>query len=443
MVRLPEDFKIRMKDMLGEEYDDFIKSYDDESVHGLRINPLKYIPGTLDIFNLEQVPWCKTGFYYMPDSKPGKHPYHEAGVYYIQEPSAMITGELAAVMPGEKVLDLCAAPGGKSTHLAGAMNGQGLLWSNEIHPARARILSQNIERLGITNCVVSNETPERLADRLGGFFDKVIVDAPCSGEGMFRKNPEACGEWSRGNVELCAVRQQDILDETDRMLKYGGKLIYSTCTFSKEENESTIELFIQKHPYYHLETMHRIWPHKSKGEGHFAAVLVKGVTEDADKLREKADGRKTKKQKIAVPDKQGNLKLADELFKKFSDEFLKKKFEGRHILFGDNLYEVPEGMPDISQLKILRPGLQLGTVKKNRLEPSHALALALKPDEVKNYVDIPCRKAAVYSYLRGESLETDSQNGWVLVCTDGYSIGFGKVSAGMIKNHYPKGLRWT
>lgn len=488
-IKLPEAFTERMQAMLKDEYDAFIASYEAESIHGLRVNPLKYAGGSLDIFSLRQVPWCVEGFYYPEDERPGKHPYHEAGVYYIQEPSAMLVGVLAKALPGERVLDLCAAPGGKTTHLAGHMKGQGLLWSNEIHPARAKILSQNVERMGITNCVVSNETAERLADRLPCFFDKIVVDAPCSGEGMFRKNPEACDEWSPENVEICANRQLDILNEADRMLKSGGLLIYSTCTFAPEENEKTIEQFVKEHDEYSIVNIElqpvagakeehgmpvegriewsdtgmtevkntfRLWPHLIKGEGHFAAVLKKGgdisCSWDSENCKsldikfaaDMKSGRKGKdKGKGRTAGGDANIKQAVSLFEQFAGDSLDKEFDGRYILFGDNLYITPEDMPDISGLKILRPGLHVGTIKKDRFEPSHALALSLKSEEAKNCLNLTHDEPKVYSYLRGESIDADINKGWVLICVDGYSLGFGKASQGIVKNHYPKGLRWN
>ncbi len=487
-IKLPKAFSERMQAMLKEEYDDFIKSYEEDSIHGLRLNPLK-CEERPTLFSLEQVPWCEDGFYYPDDERPGKHPYHDAGVYYIQEPSAMLVGELAKALPGERVLDLCAAPGGKTTHLAGHMKGQGLIWSNEIHPARVKILSQNVERLGITNCVVSNETAQRLADRLPCFFDKIVVDAPCSGEGMFRKNPEACDEWSPENVQLCAKRQLDILAEADRMLKNGGMLIYSTCTFAPEENEKTIEQFIKEHDEYsvidvRLQPVYgakaecgmpsrgrcewsdtamadvgrafRLWPHLLKGEGHFAAVLRKGndiggcirslennKAVDYDFATDDIKSKKKSKDKGRLSQADIGIKKAVSLFEQFARDNLKKSFEGRYTLFGENLYVTPEGMPDISGLKILRPGLHLGSVKKERFEPSHALALSIKNNEAKNYLSLKHDDPKLYSYLRGESIEADLDKGWVLICADEYSLGWGKASQGMVKNHYPKGLRWN
>ncbi|CAM5193217.1 NOL1/NOP2/sun family putative RNA methylase OS=Ureibacillus acetophenoni OX=614649 GN=SAMN05877842_10619 PE=3 SV=1 [Ureibacillus acetophenoni] len=236
-MNLPEPFLLKMKNLLQDEFEAIIQSYDDEKSHALRVNTLK-----IDIdeflhknpFTLERIPWVETGFFYTHNDRPGKHPYHESGLYYIQEPSAMAVGEFVDPKPGERVLDLCAAPGGKTTHLASKMKGEGFLLSNEIHPARAKILSQNVERMGIKNTVVTNETPERLAERFPSFFDRILVDAPCSGEGMFRKDEEAREHWSLENVEICASRQIDILKSAATMLKPGGRLVYSTCTFSPE-----------------------------------------------------------------------------------------------------------------------------------------------------------------------------------------------------------------
>ena len=279
-MELPEKFKERMKELLQDEYEQFLASYEKKREYGLRLNTLKDIPKELedslkDMFGLEPIDWCKTGYYYKEASRPGKHGFHEAGVYYIQEPSAMITAEMAQVEPGMKVLDLCAAPGGKSTQLACKLQGEGLLISNEINKLRAGILSQNIERMGVKNAIVTNESPGHLAEKLPEFFHCVVVDAPCSGEGMFKKEENAVAEWSEENVALCAKRQAEILDCAATMLLPGGKLCYSTCTFAKEENEMQITSFLERHPEFSLLEQHRIWPHKQQGEGHFAALLQK------------------------------------------------------------------------------------------------------------------------------------------------------------------------
>jgi NOL1/NOP2/sun family putative RNA methylase len=240
---LPQLFLDRMKQMLEEEYPAFLNSYEDARYQALRINPSKTDTDRFTeetSFHLQPVPWEANGFYYEKEDQPGKHPYHEAGVYYIQEPSAMAPAAYLDAQPGEKVLDLCAAPGGKSTQIAAAMQGKGLLVSNEIHPARAKILSENIERMGIRNAMVTNESPQALASVFTEYFDRIMVDAPCSGEGMFRKNEQACDEWSPENVKTCAARQQEILSCAASMLRPGGRIVYSTCTFAPEENEGTI-----------------------------------------------------------------------------------------------------------------------------------------------------------------------------------------------------------
>ena len=300
---LPKEFLTRMQEMLLDEYDAFLKSYECENKHSLRVNPLKknllYEDKPCLPFSLEGVEWEENGYYYPQEEQPGKHPYHEAGVYYIQEASAMAPVHYLEAQPGERILDLCAAPGGKSTQIAAALKGEGLLVCNEIHPARAKILSENIERMGISNALVLNETPSNLADRFESYFDRILVDAPCSGEGMFRKNEDACAEWSLENVKLCADRQDEILDAAAGMLKPGGRLVYSTCTFAPDENEGSISRFIYRHPEFFvvpvkqkggmssgvqewvddpaesIENSIRLWPHKIKGEGHFLAVLQK------------------------------------------------------------------------------------------------------------------------------------------------------------------------
>lgn len=285
---LPPDFLWRMKEQLGDEFEDFYACYQGEPYRALRLNPLKGDRAEMlkrfcnregsfaEDFHLTPVSWEETGFYYEAKDSPGKSPYHDAGVYYIQEPSAMYPAtRLDVDESGLKVLDLCAAPGGKSTQIAAKMNGQGILFSNEIHPVRARILSENIERMGIRNALVLNETPERLAERFPCYFDRILVDAPCSGEGMFQKNEIAVSEWSLENVELCARRQTEILKSASKMLAFGGRMVYSTCTFSKEENESVIEEFLGRHPEFALIEAKRLYPHRIKGEGHFAAVLEK------------------------------------------------------------------------------------------------------------------------------------------------------------------------
>lgn len=450
---LPKEFEDRMRQMLGEEADDFLASYDREKMTALRVNPIKGDKETFlekGAFSLTQVSWEKNGFYYGSEDTPGKHPYHEAGVYYIQEPSAMAPVPFLEVKPGERVLDLCAAPGGKSTQIAGYLGGEGLLVCNEIHPQRAKILSENVERLGIRNAMVTNETPARLSEVFVGYFDKILVDAPCSGEGMFRKNEDAKDEWSPENVQLCADRQDEILSCAAKMLKPGGRIVYSTCTFAPAENEGSISRFIERHPEFvvarvdlpegfrqgnpdyvenpapGIEHTMRIWPHLVQGEGHYLAVL--------DHVGEKV----TAQVESAGGVQKGIAMKGYKEYLTFVEETLTNPLDGTFFLFGDNLYLAPYDFPSVNGLKVLRPGLHLGTFKKNRFEPSHALALALSADEVKNVSHISVEDAV--KYIGGQTYPCEGK-GWHLICVDGYSIGWGKAAGGMMKNHYPKGLR--
>lgn len=452
---LPQEFENRMKKMLGEEYPDFAASYDRERFQSLRLNPLKADREKFleqAPFSLSPVPWAEYGFYYESSEQPGKHPYHDAGVYYIQEPSAMAPAEYLDAEPGEKILDLCAAPGGKSTQIAAKMQGKGILVCNEIHPARAKILSENVERMGIRNAIVLNETPQKLAEHFAEYFDRILVDAPCSGEGMFRKNETACEEWSMENVRLCAERQDEILDCAASMLRPGGRLVYSTCTFAPEENEGSISRFISRHGEFsivkaekkagmapgnpdwteaaadHIEDTLRLFPHKMKGEGHYLAVLEK----EAD--TSERVGAKGGEERGISP---GECKAWQE----FAGENLKMEPEGIYVAFGAQLYLAPKGTPALKGLKVLRPGLHLGTNKKNRLEPSHALALSLTMEEVRHTWNLPAEGEDIRAYLSGQAIPGNGEKGWYLILADGYSIGWGKLSGGMMKNHYPKGLR--
>lgn len=468
---LPTEFLERMKHTLGEEYPAFLKSYERKRYQALRLNPMK---GSREDFlrkikkqygenvkgSFSPVPWCEHGFYYsgcvrVPGKadeeeeikfSPGKHPYHEAGVYYIQEPSAMAPAEYLDVRPGMHVLDLCAAPGGKSTQIAAAMKGQGILVCNEIHPARAKILSENIERMGITNAIVTNETPQRLAAFFSGYFDRILVDAPCSGEGMFVKNGAAVEEWSLENVQMCAKRQDEILDEAYKMLAPGGRMVYSTCTFAPAEDEGSVERFLERHSQMRVvepelfDTMEpgalpgtiRIWPHKAKGEGHFAAVLEKAAecenSQESGKRKESRNGRQ-----------KGLAEKSCDAFFSFAAETLSVIPEGIFVSFGDQLYLLPQESPCLQGLKVLRPGLHLGTNKKNRFEPSHALALALNKKSVRLTANLDEEGAA--DYLAGATFSWEGEKGWYLITVDDYSLGWGKLSGGVMKNHYPKGLR--
>ena len=490
MNKLPEEFQERMQRMLGEEYDAFLRSYGNARRLGLRVNTLKEGAQDLEkaaLFGMSPIPWAPHGFYYDPDKRPGKHPFHEAGAYYIQEPSAMAVAALSGVRPGMRVLDLCAAPGGKSTQLASMLAGEGVLFSNEIHPVRAKILSQNIERMGISNAIVLNEDPGKLSLRFPLYFDTVVVDAPCSGEGMFRKEEEAIPNWSPENVELCARRQKEILDCAAEMTASGGTLVYSTCTFAPQENEQNAAEFVMRHPDFRIADLPselgeefmehtglsagvpdyaadhdipedilaslrgtiRLWPHRLEGEGHYLAVFKR----DGEQVRRRAPAGRPLRDKEAV-----------RLWKEFCKEALTKKGAGKLAadesgtdavltLFGQELYRIPEPAR-LDGLKVMRAGLHLGTIKKNRFEPSHALAAALGLSDVicaaeisDGSGEIPGNSPAACAYLRGESLRAQDcvritgKKGWCLVTDHGISCGWGKLSGEQIKNHYPKGLR--
>ena len=557
----PKEFLERMEKMLGGEYGNFLESLAQDRCQALRLNPSKVrVDGknALQVLGeekeeqeeitaawkpfLSRVPWEETGYYYQAEDAPGKHPYHEAGVYYIQEPSAMVPAALLDAKPGERILDLCAAPGGKSTQIAIRMEGSGILFSNEINPMRAKALSENIERMGIGNACVVNETPEHLAEVFPEYFDRILVDAPCSGEGMFRKNQEACEEWSQENVKMCAGRQDGILELAAGMLRPGGRMVYSTCTFAPEENEGSVSRFLRKHKDFELveisalekeryglqgcdgegrfvgeavkglEGTIRLWPHRIQGEGHFAAVMRKaGAAAKEEEAAEQPveqkenNSHKTKERKEALNTAAGGkmegiLRRVPEEFAAFVRENLKvpveeaqvpagedlqvsvkeklkmpvveeKKSCDKKILrgssgqtemedmlyalgtmtgrkgalqlagFGEQLYLVSGGMPSLKGLRVLRPGLHLGEVKKNRFEPSHALALALRPFSALHRWDLKSDGKDILSYLNGGTLEADGEKGWYLICVDGFGIGWGKLAGGIMKNHYPKGLR--
>lgn len=542
-MNLPEEFENRMKELLGEEYEAFADVFrKEDGAKGLRFSlsrlsdPFREFERTgngrtenertenertengkvaipknlISEFTHGSVPWCASGFYGKEESRPGKSIYHEAGAFYLQEPSAMVVAEIANVKPGEKVLDLCAAPGGKSTALGDALFGEGILVSNEIHPSRVRILSENIERMGISNALVLNETPEKIAELFPEFFDCVVVDAPCSGEGMFRKEEAALTEWSPENVEMCALRQKDILKEAVKCVAPGGRLVYSTCTFAPAENEENIEWFLKEFPefklseipeevrksvsegisdcvfkqlskeqteeepetenseteslYPDLKNCVRIWPHRQKGEGHFAAVLVRegniGAERNEEDSLKNADFSGKKKNRNAKKERGKNIALSREMresFKVFADETLTEQGKNRFreittysptdrkiaALFGDNLYLEPLYFPG-KGVKIERAGLHMGTFGKNRFEPSLALARVLKSEDVKNVLALTEeQEETALAYLRGEQLGgiPNHLKGWTLVTYEGYSLGFGKASGGVLKNHYPKGLR--
>ena len=427
---LPEAFLSRIRQQLGEEYPAFLESLERPRAVALRFRPGKGAPPELP-FVTGQVPWEPMGRYYSPDARPGLHPFHEAGVYYLQEASAMAPVTLLDPQPGERICDLCAAPGGKSTQIAGRMAGQGFLLCNEVNPKRAKILSRNVERMGVSNALVTNEHPQTLARHLPEWFDRVLVDAPCSGEGMFRKEEAAVTDWSPETVQMCARRQGEILNSAAALLRPGGRLVYSTCTFAPEEDEGAVAAFLESHPEFEPETVAapwfvpgengscRMWPHKLLGEGHFAAVLRKRG--GADTEIPGCAGEKVPKQ-----------------WRSFADALGIALPTGKLLNFGQSLFWAPEEMPQLRGLKVLRPGLELGSVKGDRFEPAHALALWLTDCE--NRVSFPADSREIRAYLHGDVVPSE-KTGWCLLCAEGYSLGWVKGDGRVLKNHYPKGLR--
>ncbi len=430
-----------MKTLLGGEFDAFLKIYNsDRSFRGLRVNTLKCsadkLRGLLG-FPLEPTPFCPDGFY-IPDGvvSLGNHPLHHAGAFYIQEPSASSAVEMLGVEQGDIVLDLCAAPGGKSTQIGAKLCGTGLLWSNEIVKSRANILLSNIERMGIANAVVSNSHPDALCDALAEQFDKVLVDAPCSGEGMFRKNAAAQTEWSEEHVKSCAERQLHILNSARRALRPGGVLVYSTCTFSPEENEGVITRFLAENPDFALEdsgvsfgrpalqAARRIFP-MDGGEGHFAARLRKNGVRLP---------RVTAKAASAAPDR--------EVLAFYDSLFAGRPFGERIVNKNNKIIILPENYIETKGLPILRAGVVLGEAVKNRIEPHHSAFAAAKPEQCVSRVDLDCESAEIRAYLHGEEIAVPAGvRGYAAVCVNGVTAGFGKASNGRLKNKYPKGLR--
>ena len=438
---LPDAFLARMRRLLGREFDAFLASYELPRNLGIRLNPLKQarkLPCCL-----ERVPWEPNGYYCAAGARPGLSAYHDAGVYYLQEPSAMAPAALLDAQPGEILLDLCAAPGGKSTQLAAALQGRGLLVCNEIHPKRARILASNIERMGVCNALVLNEHPAKLAERFPRCFDRILVDAPCSGEGMFRKEEAAVNDWSDATVAMCAARQTEILSSAARMLKPDGRIVYSTCTFSPEENEGVVSRFLHEHPDFSvaevkapwfapgrpdwisdpaegLDRTFRLWPHRLRGEGHFAAVLSHDVRGGGE---------------TPAPQRAGNLPSP---VRCFLEENGIRLPDGMPISFGETYFWAPRELPALDGLHVLRAGLELGEVRKGRFLPAHALALWVK--EFPQSVGLSVGSAELAAYLRGETLRRPLA-GWTLMRVENYSIGWAYGADGILKNHYPKGLR--
>lgn len=438
----PAAFLSRMQSLLGDESPAFYECFQQPSIRGIRLNPLKCDKTTLQSclnFAIEPSGFSPLSYQIPQDAdKPGRIPLHHAGAFYSQEPSASSAVTVLDPQPGERVLDLCAAPGGKSTQIAALLNGEGLLWSNEVVRARASVLLSNIERMGVSNAVVSSCYPETLCEKLTGFFDRVLVDAPCSGEGMFRRDAQAVEDWSEEHVKMCAVRQGLILDSAAFAVKENGILVYSTCTFSLEENEETVRAFLDRHPDFLLEDCgvsfgrpgidlpqaRRIFP-MDGGDGHFMAKL-----------------RRVSANPCHVPD-YPFARIADEpAAQALYEDIFRVPSQSRWVQNGDLLLLVPQELPRLSGLGVIRAGVLLGEIRKGRIEPAHALMMSAKPQQLRQVVDFSSRSTEIRAYLHGDELEVlPSLKGYAGVAVDGVITGFGKCSAGRMKNRYPKGLR--
>jgi len=448
MIPFPHAFTARMQAQLGNQADAFFYTMEQPPVRGLRINPQKAPDPPLESYIQglgTTIPWTVYGRYLSSESTAGIHPLHTGGAYYLQEPSAMLPARLLQPAPGETVLDLCAAPGGKSTQMTSLMQEQGTLVCNEFVPSRAETLSGNLERMGASNTVVVSADPAQLAERWPQLFDAILVDAPCSGEGMFRRHPETRSQWDAKAPARCARRQLHILESAASMLKAGGRLCYSTCTFSEEENEGVIQAFLQSHPEFQAASFTvpigkgrmldsadgcvRLYPHEVQGEGHFAALLHK--TER--RLEAKPVTLIPADRAFSPPDPQ-TLSAFYTLWQELSAE----KPPAANAMIGNLLITAPL-LPPLRSIKIYRAGVSLGRLKGRVFIPDHALALANLPVKLRN---LPLDAAAAANYLRGEVLPADSvSKGFWTVSFAGVPLGFIKHSDHQLKNHYPKGLR--
>lgn len=459
---LPQPFLDRMKDMLGEDYDIFLKSYENPRTYGLRVNTQKIACEEFEKiapFPIRKIPWVENGYFYDEDSRPARCPYYQAGLYYLQEPSAMTPASRLPIEPGDFVLDLCAAPGGKATALGAALHGKGLLVANDISASRTRALLRNLELFGISNMLVTNETPEKLQKTFPEFFHKIILDAPCSGEGMFRKEDALAKDWTpEKSQELSEIQRRLLLQAAD-MLRPGGLLLYSTCTFAPKEDEGAVSYLLEQRPKMELLAIPgyegfspgvpewgnqderlkkcvRIFPHKMDGEGHFLALLQK----PGQAIRETS-------LPCTKPDKNAR-KWMEAFFAEIGMKSLGgESFDWNRVeVRADKVYYLPPESRRFRGLTFLRNGLFLGELKKNRFEPSQPLALAFLKDEVEASISLPVSDERLTRYLKGETLtihpkEATHEKGWHLLCADGYPLGFGKLVNQVLKNKYPAGWR--
>ncbi|MFR1104243.1 MAG: RsmB/NOP family class I SAM-dependent RNA methyltransferase [Acutalibacteraceae bacterium] len=437
---LPLEFENRMRGMLGGEYEAFRAEYEKPHRRGIRLNTLKCDAQTLAEtlpFPLVPSPFSPLSYYAPADARMAAYPLYHAGAFYSQEPSASSAVTLLDPQPGERVLDLCAAPGGKSTQIAALTQDRGLLWSNEVVRSRASVLASNLERMGVKNAVVSSVYPDVLAEKLAGYFDRVLVDAPCSGEGMFRRDPAAVQEWSPAHVETCAVRQLAILKSAARCVRAGGVLVYSTCTFSAEENEGVVRAFLAENPGFVLEKPAvsfgrpaygldavRIFP-MDGGEGHFAARF-RYAAENACAVQPHA-GQADRQTAAAA------RALYNEIFEDAPPEHLAR--------VRDRILLLPAELPALSGLGVLRAGVELGELRKNRIEPAHGMFMAAKAAQCRSALHLRHDDPRLLAFLRGEEITAEGVSGYTAVAAEGVVTGFGKASGGVLKNKYPKGLR--
>ncbi|MFR6120300.1 MAG: RsmF rRNA methyltransferase first C-terminal domain-containing protein [[Clostridium] scindens] len=457
-MNLPSAFEEKMRGLLQEEFDEYIACYEEPRYYGLRVNTAKITVEEFERicpFEITPIPWIENGFYYDGENvAPAKHPYYFAGLYYLQEPSAMTPASRLPVEPGDKVLDVCAAPGGKATELGARLKGQGILVANDISSSRAKGLLKNMEVFGIGNMLVLSEEPGRLEAYFPEYFDKILIDAPCSGEGMFRKDKKMVKAWEEHGPEFFSNIQKNIILQAARMLKPGGMMLYSTCTFDGRENERIIEHLREACPEFQILKISpysgfcqgmpqcaknndpelaktvRIFPHRMKGEGHYLTLLRKG------EAQKKAPEELRKKNTRKMPEE------LEQFFRDVSWNLETQRLDIR----GERVYYMPEGLPDVRGIRFLRTGLLLGELKKNRFEPSQALAMCLKKSEYAHCIDLPAEDERVRRYLKGETLELADMTlpiskGWCLVCVDGYPLGWGKLAGGALKNKYLPGWR--
>ena len=448
MIKLPKEFENRMKTLLGDEFPLYEKSLTEEPKRAFRVNTDKISLEDfqkINPFGNSKIPYVENGFY-LDCEKAGNHPFHHAGMIYIQEPAAMAPAECVEIQKDFKILDMCAAPGGKSTALKNKLGDNGVLVSNEIVPSRCKILTGNIERLGLKNCITTCVDTSFLAKTFPKTFDLIMVDAPCSGEGMFRKEPNAVSEWSEENVKMCATRQKEILENAAICLKDAGLIVYATCTFSLEENEMVIDSFLQKHPEFRLEKVtervenatsdgicfaecktqniqycRRFYPHKNIGEGQFMAVL-KNTNEPSPQTENK--------QKSYSPEKSVIDFLKDTLCE-FSESAV--KIHNNNAIYFENDF----GSDNFSAFSY---GVNIGEIKKNYILPHHQFFMCMGND-FKRKIELDLNDTRLLKYLHGEEIETNLENGWAAVMVNGCTLGGAKVVNGVAKNHYPKGLR--